>query len=149
MEALEGKNTTGTDLPQDDVQAFSGNTTEQTIEGWAIVPQRHPRRRCVACSKIGMAAQVLITLVLSAASAFGEVISGGTLTPAIVAIWAAKEGVRFAVSAVAMHFAQQFILNKTTLAKLAKDAFSGPVGGDLLAYGARTAANIGATSSGG
>ncbi len=93
---------------------------------------------------------MVITLSGSALSAFGDVASDGALTPAIVGLWTLKEGESFAVSAVAMHFLQQFVLNKSTLGKLSKDAFSGiRVGGDLLAYGGRAAGNLSAIAQGG
>lgn len=72
-----------------------------------------------------------------------------SLAPKLVASWALKEGVSAAVAGVAMHFITNFVLDKTTAAKLAPDAFKGPLGGELLAFGARSAANTVGYSSGG
>ncbi|MGC1177054.1 MAG: hypothetical protein WA843_03190, partial [Candidatus Saccharimonadales bacterium] len=150
LQATEGlPSPSGPDLSEDYKQAFSSKTTAGTIKGWADKSLGGSFTAGAACSKAGQFLQIAVTLVGSAASAFAEVGSGAALTPGIVALWAEKESESFAVSAVAMHFIQQFVLNKTTAAGLAKDAFSGPEGGDLLAYGAREAANISAAASGG
>ena len=140
---------TGPDIPADYKQAFSTDTTANTIKGWADTVLGGSTVAGAVCSPVGLAAQVLASLALGAASIIGEIGSEGTLTPAIVAVWAAKEGVGFATSAVGLHFIQQFVIKNSATGKLAKGAFSGPLGGNLLAYGAREAANIGARSEGG
>jgi hypothetical protein len=141
------RNPKGEDIPLDLKQAYSTDPT--IIEEWAnsslvgggLIAD-------AACSPIGQGAQILAGVALSLGSVWGEIASGGTLTPAIAGIWTAKQGASFTVSAVAMHFLQSFIVNSQTSGKLAKDAFSGPLGGNLLAYGAREMANIGARSQG-
>lgn len=140
---------TGPDIPADYQQAFSVNTTANTIKSWADDVLGGSTVASAACSPIGLAAQAIASLALGAASIIGEIGSEGTLTPAIVAAWAAREGVGFATSAIGLHFVQQFILSNSATGKLAKGAFSGPLGGNLLAYGAREASNIGARSEGG
>jgi hypothetical protein len=145
-----GKHHTGDpDITADFQQAFSDRTTAGQIKAWASKSLGGETAANAACSKAGLFAQALVGLGAGAASIIGEVGSGGTLTPAIVGGWALKESINFAVSAVAMHFIQEFILNKTTAAKLTEAAFKGPVGGSLLAYGAREAANMTATNTGG
>ncbi|HET7529280.1 MAG TPA: hypothetical protein VFJ84_03595 [Candidatus Saccharimonadales bacterium] len=136
------------ELPPDYSQAFSGDTTAAQIKSWANDALGGSFTAGLACSKVGVAVQIAAGLFAAASSAIAEIGSAGTLTPAIAAGWVAKEGLSFAVSAIAMHFVSGFILNGNT-AKLAADAFSGPVGGDLLAYGARAAANTAAIASGG
>jgi hypothetical protein len=142
-------NPSGPDLPEDYRQAFSSKTTSGTIKGWANKSLGGSTSASVLCSPLGQLAQVVVTLGASAASAFGEVASGGALTPAIAGAWAAKESVAFAISAVAMHFVESFVLSQATHGSLAKEAFSGPIGGGLLAYGGREAANIGSRAEGG
>jgi len=144
-----------TDITPDYRQAFSGDTTAANIKEFvdkaltiSLPFGVKVDAATYACSPEGILLQIGGGLFLSVSSLIGEVGSGGTLTPAVVGLWAAKEGVSFAISAVAMHFVSGFILNSNT-AKLALGAFSGPVGGDLLAYGARAAANTAAIASGG
>lgn len=153
LQAEEGdSNPSGPDLSDDYKQAFTGSNTSSTIKSWAdkaigvALPLIPPS---VACSKPGELAQIVVVLTGSALAAFGDAASGGTLTPATVGLFALHEGESFAVSAVAMHFIQGFILNKSTDAKLAKDAFSGPEGGNLLAWGSKAIGGLSAMSSGG
>jgi hypothetical protein len=149
LQATEGvSKRSGTDMSEDYKQAFSG-TSGSTVKKWADDSLGGSTVAAVACSGPGQLLQVVITLGGSALAAFSDVSSGGALTPAVVGLWALKEGESFAVSAVAMHFIQEFVLNKSTLGELGKDAFSGSEGGDLLAYGARSAGNLGAIAEGG
>lgn len=151
--ALQADETVGTpggkEISQDYRQAFSSDTTASTIRTWADSAIGGNGPASVVCSPAGILVQLVGGVFLAASTAVADTGSGGTLTPALASLWAAKFSLQFAVSAVAMHFIQTFIINGTTDAKLAKDAFSGPVGGNLLAYGAREAANIGARAEGG
>jgi D-alanyl-D-alanine carboxypeptidase-like protein len=158
MQATEGDSTpSGTDLPEQYQQAFNENTggpngqqsTAETLSSWADDALGGSTLASITCSPVGIFVQAGLALAATLGGSLADAISGGTLTPELVAAMAAKEGASFAVSGLAMNFIQNFILSKTTSGKLAKDAFSGPVGGDLLAYGAREAANIGARASGG
>jgi hypothetical protein len=144
-----------TDITPDHRQAFSGDTTAANIKSFvdkaltiSLPFGVKVDAATYACSPAGILLQIGGGLFLSVSSLIGEVGSGGTLTPAVVGLWTAKEGASFAISAVAMHFISGFILNGNT-ARLAANAFSGPVGGNLLAYGARAAANTAAIASGG
>jgi len=150
LQATEGNSTqVGTDLPLSEKQAFNVNTTEGNVSSWATGALGGSLPASIACSNVGLLVQALASVGLAAADAFGEAVTDGALTPATLAIWSAKEGINFGVSALVMNFVEHFVLNKSTDGELAKDAFSGPTGGDLLAYGARESANIVARSSGG
>jgi len=61
----------------------------------------------------------------------------------------AKVGVQVLVFAVTLHYIEKFVLSQTTQGKLSASLLKGPVGGAILAYGARELANITATSGGG
>lgn len=150
MQATEGKsNPTGTDVPEDLKQAFMPNATAAAMESGANHVLGGAFLAGLGCSGIGQTVQLVAGLSASAISAFGEVASAGTLTPGIVAIWTAKEGASFAISAVAMHYIGQYIVDKNTAAKLTEEAFSGPGGLSLLAWGARAGANMGSIAEGG
>lgn len=136
------------DIPADYQQAFSTDTTAKNIRDFASKALGGDAVAGSVCSPVGIGVQIAGGLALSLGSVVAEVGSVGALTPAVVGVWAVKEGVSFAVSAVAMHFVQNFIVSKST-AKLAADAFNGPQGANLVAYGAREAANMTSISSGG
>ena len=148
-EALSGgqHHTGDPDIDADYQQAFSTDTTAGTIRKFASLALGGDTVAGAVCSPIGIGVQIVGGLALSIGSVVAEVGSVGTLTPGVVGIWAAKEGVSFAVSAVAMHFIEKFILSKATV-KLAADAFKGPAGANLVAYGARELANIAAMGAG-
>lgn len=141
-------------LPADYKQAFSSSTTAASLQnGINTVFSTFGISAADACSTAGLIVQGAITLAISGASLFGEVVSAGTATPAIIAeqaaFWSAKEAAGIIESGVALHFIQRYVISKTTVAILAADAFRGPVGGDLLAYGSRAAANVASIASGG
>ena len=140
----------GTDLSSGYQQAFSGSSIALKLTEWAdvalavfLVPASK------MCSGTGIAAQVAAQVGLGIVSLFASVGSGGTLTPGMVAAWSAKEALAAGETLTAMNLIKDFVLNKTTDTKLPKGAFSGPLGGNLLAYGAREAANIVSVASGG
>jgi len=147
LQSLSGGSTAGlADISPDSKQAFTSHNTANAIRNYANDSIGGGTSAALLCSGPGQLIQGVTTVVISAV---GELGSDGTLTPAIVAAFAAKTTVSFAGTAVFMHFLQQFILNKTTAAALAKDAFKGPEGGNLLAYGSRAAANLASIASGG
>jgi hypothetical protein len=127
-------------------QAFADNTTAGTIRNAASDALGGSTIAGALCSPVGIITQAVVGLFAGFASVVADAGSFGALTPATVGLWAAKEGVTFAISAVAMHFVQGFILNKTTEGVLAKAAISN---GPLIAYGAREAANIASIGTGG
>ncbi|HET9173923.1 MAG TPA: hypothetical protein VFN56_01435, partial [Candidatus Saccharimonadales bacterium] len=61
----------------------------------------------------------------------------------------AEEGVKAYVGSELLGLVTNQIIHSKAAPKLAADAFKGPVGGDLIAYGARAAANTAAIASGG
>lgn len=135
-----------TDLPADYRQAFSPKTTAAAIQGTTTEILNYlPGGATFWCNPVTQTVSFIVGPVVSF---IGDAFSGGTLTPAIVAAWAADQATQTVVTGTALHFLDNFIINKTTY-KLATDAFSGPVGGDLLAYGARAAANTVAVAGGG
>jgi hypothetical protein len=144
------------DIPSDYAQAFSADTTEASIQG--NVDSLFQKTTLgflgagAICSPAGTFVQIVGGVSLAAFAAFGDVATGGAATPvevgALAGVFAIKQAESVALSAIGLHFLNNFVLGKTT-AKLAADAFSGPVGGDLLAYGARAAANTAAIASGG
>jgi len=144
------------DLPPDYAQAFSADTTESSIQHGVDSLFRTVTLGGLGagtiCSPAGLFFQFAAGLAAAAFGAFGEVASAGTATPleagGLAGIFAIKEAENVALSAIGLHFLNNFVLGKTTV-KLAVGAFSGPVGGDLLAYGARAAANTAAIASGG
>lgn len=149
LQAEEGiSNPSAPDLSPSMAQAFNPQTAT-TITDWVDNALGGTVAADALCSKPGQLAQAAAGLVLVGTEIMADVESAGSLTPALVAQWATQIGAGFAVSAVGMHYVAKFVLNKTTAATLAKDAFSGPSGGNLLAYGARAAAGIGSVASGG
>jgi len=134
------------DILPDHKQAFLSHNTAASIEKWANDSLGGGTSATLLCSGPGQLIQGVTSIVIAAV---GEIGSDGTLTPAIVGAFAAKTSIQFAGTAVFMHFLQQFILNKTTAKALAKTAFSGPEGGNLVAIGSRELGNMMAFISGG
>jgi hypothetical protein len=152
LQALGGNaNKSGSSLSPDYRQAFKGSGIAGTIKSWAdgiLAAFPIPNAIGGPCGPAGIGIQIGGTIAASIASVIGEIGSFGALTPGIVAAWTAEQGASFAETATAMHFVQSFVLSGTTSATLAKDAFSGPLGGNLLAYGARYGADIGGAAEG-
>lgn len=151
LEATAGENySSGVPMSPIYKQAFSGSALASDMTSYVnkaldVVPGGAN----FICSKAGIALQILASLGIGFLDVASDAVTDGATTPAVLAYWAAREGDGFIVSAVAFGLIKHFILNATTLGKLAKDAFSGPSGGNLLAYGARSAANDVAISDGG
>jgi len=143
LQATEGNPSPGgTDLPESYRQAFTGSATASTLKSWAdSFYFGSDTIAGAACSSIGLAAQAVIMIGLQATDIF----DGGLTSAGLFAI---NQSESFVASAAVMGLLHQVILNKTTDGKLAKDAFSGGLGGNLLAYGARSAANIAGAAQG-
>lgn len=139
----------GPDLSSDYRQAFSNKTTASRITDIANTSLGGAAVAGAACSTLGTVVQVVVSLAQYVASAGAEIATDGAVSPLVYGSLVARFTESAAFQAVGMHFLQQFILSKTATGTLAKDAFSGPVGGNLLAYGAREAANIGSIAEGG
>lgn len=138
----DGTDQGGVDMPEEYKQAFSGNTTAANIKDG--VNTALGGTAPATCSAPGLIIQGLLMVALSA---------GGdpevTLAPSVVGKWIVQEGAKFALSGVVMHFVTQFILDNGTTAELAPEMFQGTMGGNLLSYGARAAANTNAIAGGG
>lgn len=94
----------------------------------------------VACSTPGLIIQFAGSLALLF---FGPETGGATW-----AAFAAKTSVQFATTAGVFYLLQHQLTNILTHDTALPETLSGPVGGNLLAYGAREAAAIGGRSSG-
>ncbi len=131
-------NPSGPNLPTQYAQAFSGKTTANNIingmdAGGAIVG--------FACSPIGQVIQGLTGLIalLSAVPTDGTSLAG----------FYAVKGTELGTTMV-LFMSLQKILEKVFEDKAVVPAvLSGPLGGNLMAYGAREAGNMGARSEGG
>lgn len=121
----------GVDIDEEYKQAFSGNTNSSNIRRVLEAGGATD----IACSPGGLLVQGAISIGLIAIGPGG---------------WGAKAA-QFGVSTVATSSAIGFLQNKA-LDILTVDpvkAFSGPMGGNLLAYGARAGHNLNAISMGG
>jgi len=141
-EGLSGSSYRGTnDLPDDYKQAFTGSGLASTIKSWANGALGGSVPASAICSTPGQYAQILVGLGISASDIF----DGGASSAIVFTV---NQSESFIQSALVMRLLHQVILNKTTDGKLAKTAFSGPLGGNLLAYGARYAADLGGAAQG-
>lgn len=124
----------GEDIEDGYKQAFSINTTSSAVVS-TVNGIGDNRVSGAVCSPLGFAVQGIAGLVLLAVGPGG---------------WAAKSS-QAAVSTVAISAAIHFI-EKGAIDHLTQDPvkyFSGPQGGNLLAYGARASSNLNAISMGG
>ena len=141
----------GVDLPNKYHQAFSGKSTAKNYKDGAgeivsdmtggLVPAS------VACSAVGQYAQAGISVGLTVAS---EVATGGADTPVVASLWAAGQQIikSTVVSMIGITAITDLIKHVAVDSQLPKDVFSGPVGGDLMAFGSRVAAGTAARASG-
>lgn len=156
----------GIDLSPAYKQTFAGGKVSQAMNtaGGAIVDAATggtgliPGAKTLICSSPVQWAANAASAVISVGAAATGVLDGGASDIAEGGTeLAIKAGIQETVgqvesagiSLVATSFIDQFILNASTLGHLAKDAFSGPLGGNLLAWGARDAGNKGAVVLGG
>jgi hypothetical protein len=135
----------GEDAPVEYAQAFSKDTTANNIRDTVAVETETPLGSIdftgAICSTAGLVIQGGANIVLLLAT---PITGGGSL-----AAFAAKQGASIAATAGVL-----YLLQKKLTAILANDSLveippSGPIGGNVLAYGARWASNITAVSSGG
>lgn len=126
------------DLPPEYKQAFSNNTTsnniKETIGGNSTLAS-------AACSPVGQGLQIVGSLALLAA---GPLTGGGSW-----AAFAAKAGAGATATAFAMHFIEKIVVDNMSIDDIDVTSLPSPVRGNLLAYGAREAANTAARSNGG
>lgn len=127
-------------------QAFSADTTADNIRDAVQVKVPHTGIKItdIVCNKYAELAQVVVGAVLvvvnlpdgdAGAAAYAAAIAGA-LKSAV-----AFGGVIYAIE----HFGPELIADKAAVPEL----LSGPVGGNLMAYGARELANVNARSLGG
>jgi hypothetical protein len=142
LQATAGMSQSGENITHDYQQAFSNKTTAASIKdylGGGVVGD-------IACSPIGQFAQITASLGLLIASFAAAPETGGASVGGVVA---AKEAVGAIGTAGAMYALQHVFSNLLVDKAIVPAVLSGPVGGNLLAYGARAAAGMGAVASGG
>jgi|GEM_PF-953731 len=84
------------------------------------------------------------------AQGIADFFSGGAAQVAITGAETAETvAVQTLVIGNVIKMAEDWFVNSKTAGKLAEDAFSGPLGGNLLAYGSRAAADVAAIGGGG
>lgn len=147
LQATSGKGKpSGEDIGDDYKQAFSNETTakniKDTVGSFEIAGQDIGG---LACSKPGLAIQGGIGIGLLIASVGGTPFTGG----ASLAAFTAKQGAQAAASFGVIYMLQNQFEKLLSDDEVLPATLSGPVGGNLLAYGAREASNINARSSGG
>jgi hypothetical protein len=142
MQVLAGNYGSGIDIPGDYKQAFSTETTAQNLKdvlGGGTLG-------AIACSPLGQVLQGATALALLLTSVFDAGASSGVLAAAKVG---AAEAFKYVVSAAAITFIQNQITAFLEDKPLVPSLFAGPLGGNLMAYGAREAANTADRASGG
>lgn len=115
------------------IAATTANNIKKSVGGGTIGG--------LVCSPIGQVVQVAGSVALLASGPF----TGGASWGA----FAAKTSAGVAATTAFIHLLQTQFSNLLTSDKVVPELFSGPEGGNLLAYGAREASNIAARSSGG
>lgn len=131
----------GVDLPYDYAQAFSNTTTADNIRKAIEVKLAGVDITGAVCSKVGLIVQVvagvalLIAGIPTAGGSWGAYIAGQA------AIAAGTAGV--------IYMLQQQLTPLLEDKVIVPDILSGPLGGNLMAYGAREASNIGSRANGG
>ncbi len=131
----------GPDIPTEYAQAFSGNTTANNINNAFNLNLGPLNITGAACSAPGLVIQGLASIVLLIAAAPSD---GSSL-----AIYAATKGAETAGFVGATYLLQHQLENILKDNAVVPHLLSGPLGGNLLAYGAREAGNIGARAEGG
>jgi hypothetical protein len=130
-------NPQGVDISPDYKQGFSIDTTaaniKDTIGGGTLGD--------AACNPIGQAIQLVGGVALLAAGPFSD---GATWYVVVLA-----KGAAFVATAGVMSMVEHELTNLFSSGTIIPTVLAGPVGGNLLAYGARELGNIEARSSGG
>ena len=145
------KKPTGQAMPLQYETAFSGKSGGKDIESGAdqIISDSAGSlglSPSVVCSGAGLATQAVLAVGISIGS---EILTGGFDTPAVAAVWAAKFVATTVRSMIVYSTAIALVEHVAIHSKLPQEAFSGPIGGSLLAYGSRAASDISAVSTGG
>jgi hypothetical protein len=142
LQATAGEaNPSGPDLPGDFGQAFSGKTTADNIRGSVEIHILGRDVTAAVCSQAGKLVGAVIGL--------GAIITGFIDFGGSWAAYVAQQAAVAAATAGVLYFFQQEFSNIIQDKAIVPDVLSGPLGGNLLAYGAREASNVGARASGG
>jgi len=144
LQATEGlNNPSGPNLPSKYAQAFSDKTTADNVRNYIKItdPIFHKDITDAACSKVGQALQFVTAAILLIVNLpDGETGSFAVWAGEQAATAAAFGGITYAI----VHFGTQLLSGDAVPAVL-----NGPMGGNLMAYGAREMSNVGARSMGG
>jgi hypothetical protein len=136
-----GKDTGGADLSSNYVQAFSNNTTADKIRDF-INSKLPLHAGVIVCSTPGK----IIQIGLGVAAIAFSFESGGLTAQAF---WALRITAGAAATAGAIYLISDFTKDLIKDKAVVPQLMSGPLGGNLLAYGARAASNTTAIASGG
>jgi hypothetical protein len=134
---------TGPDLKSDYAQAFSGKTTADNIKSAVSVelPGTNVDISGALCSSPA--------LIISAAVGIGLLAAGAPTGGASWGGYVALKAGELAATGGIVYLLQQQLTPLLSDQAIVPDVLSGPLGGNLLAYGARELANIDGRSSGG
>lgn len=166
INALEGNTLATTnngmyrnDLPSDYKQAYGDHMVSTTIDRVATIILDSMTGPFAALNIVGIhpgatlcneVVQWGLAAAGTVAQGVADFFSGGTAQVAVTAAETAESlAVQTLVIGNVIKMAENWFINSNTAGKLAEDAFSGPLGGNLLAYGSRAAANVAAIGSGG
>ncbi|MDB5164959.1 MAG: hypothetical protein JWL89_585 [Candidatus Saccharibacteria bacterium] len=139
--ASDGQSSSGEDISSGYKEAFSKNTTAEGIKQYL----GGGGFGAIACSTPGIIVQGAIGIGLAVGSIVAAIPSGGTS----VAVETGKIGAGIAGTAGVIYLLEHELTNIFTDKAIVPTVTSGPVGGNILAYGARAAAGTEARSSGG
>jgi hypothetical protein len=131
----------GTDLPIEYGQAFSGNTTADNVKKYVTLNVAGIDFTAAACSEVGLVAGAVTGVALLVSGLFDADAS-----------WQAYAGWQTVIAAATAGIFYELHQQLGPLLKdqaVVPDVISGPLGGNIVAYGYREFANINARSSGG
>lgn len=131
----------GKEIPPEYQQAFSNETTADNIKNTVKSEVAGVDVSGVICSTPGT--------IIQAGLGVGLLLAGPFTGGASWAVFAAKAGAGAAATAGAMYFLQKYAIEFLSSDAIVPVPPSGPLGGNIMAYGAREAANISFRSSGG
>ena len=137
LKSTAGMDGSGEDLSPDYKQAFSNDTTAETI----LNVLDTGGVGSTVCSTAGQVVQIVGGLALLAAGPFT---GGGSW-----GVFAAKQGTAMAATAGAIYMLQTQLSALLDTDAVMPETLSGPLGGNLLAYGARESSNIASRAEGG
>ncbi len=140
LQALAGSPQTGEEIPHDYQQAFNGETSAQGIRDYLGGGGFGD----AACSTPGKLVQVVIGVGIIVSGFFDAGASWGAKAATLGA-----EGAKATATAGAVAVLQAQFTNLLANKAIVPQVLNGPLGGNLLAYGARSAANMSARAGGG